>query len=344
MLVGRPDNSRFPPIDILLRAPFDHVDDMYMKVLRRGTVETGPFRGNEFIVVKGGGIGWKQLPPTGSLRIMTGVWRNETWNYNFKCAFDRFDDGAIMLIGFLDRFPFDGDAIPELEGTGVTDLTGRDATNVTEIEDALAITVPENTTVVQLLHEDYSAPAVRLEFSVNDNVGSESVQLQVAAGILDMNQAYDLNISDDFSDDFVRGFRPNTKIVSSIMTQAGFIVNGTEEPSVEPEGFRVYDGGALPVPLDGETEKWNLLEIMYRDGEVWIWWNNLLVPPNPTLTAGLQHPVSVSTPYFPVAPEIDLGKVGFRLWPGAIVRDIEIRDQLVAFNEFTHGQLELTGG
>lgn len=338
-LIGRPNSSRFPPIDVLLRAPIDSADDLYFKVLRRGTIETGPFRGNEFVVVKGAGVGWKDLPSSGSIRIMTGRWRNATWNYQFKAAFDRFDDSAVMLIGFTDQFPFDSDAVPEAEGTGATGET-----NATELEEALMITVPNTTTVVQLLHEDYTSPAVRLEFSINDNTGAESLQLQFVSGLLDMAEPYQLNLTSDTSDDFVRDFRAGTKIVSKIMTQDGFIVNGTETPAVSPEGFRVVDGGTLPVPVDDESEAWNTLEIMYRDGQMWIWWNGLLVPPDPALSAALPTPVSVSTPYFPVATTVEVGKVGLRLWPGAIVRELEIRDQLISFNEFVRGQLELNTG
>jgi hypothetical protein len=342
-LVGRPDASRFPPIDILLRAPIDSIDDLYLKVLRRGDIKTGPFRGNEFVVLKGAGIGWKQLPTSGTLRIMNGEWRNQTWNWQFKVAFDRHDDDAIMLIGFHDKFPFDIDFVPELEGTGVTDLTGGAATNLTEEEIAAATTVPHHTTIVQVIHEDYSAPALRLEFSINDNTGAESIQFQAVAGILDMNEPYDLNIASDFSDDFVRDFRPGTKSVSRIMTQDGFITLGTETPSADPIGFKVVDGGTLPIPIDNEIEQWNVLEVMYRDGQLWVWWNNLLVPPDPTLSAALPSPLTITTPYFPVTPEIEVGKVGFRLWPGAIIRNVEVRDQMISFNEFVHGQLQLSG-
>ena len=339
-LVGRPDASRFPPIDVLLRAPIDSVDDQYFKVLRRGTIETGPFRNNEFIVVKGAGVGWKQLPSSGSIRILTGKWRNETWSYQYKAAFDSQDDDGVMLIGFTDRFPFDVDAVPELEGTGATNAT--DATNATELEAAAMQTVPNKTTVVQLNHDDYTTPAVRLEFSINDATGAEAIQLQMVAGLLDMGRAYELNIDEDLSDDFVRDFRAGTKILSSIMTQDGFIVNGTETPDTTPESFRVVDGGTLPNPLDGELELWNILELMYRDGQLWIWWNGLLIPPSASLTAGQTNPVNVTTPYFPIDPIYELGKVGLRLWPGAIIRDVEIRDQLISYNEFVHGQLQLT--
>lgn len=341
-LVGRPGNSRFPPIDIVLRAPIDNIDDRYMKVVRRGTFNNGPFNGNNYVVVKG--IHWHDLPPRGVVRILTGKYRNQTWEYSFKAAFDRFDDDAVVLIGAFVQFPFDGDAVPEVEGTGATDLDGPTGTNATELETALAATVPDKTTVVQLLHEEYSAPCLRLEFSVNDNSGAESVQLQAKAGILDMSQGYELNLSGEFTDDFVRGFRDGTLSVSRIYTQDGFITTGTETPDAEPADFRVYDGGALPVPVNGETEKWNELKIMYRNGELWVWWNGLLVPPDPTASAALPTPVAVSTPYFPVSPLNEVGKVGLRLWPGATVREVEVRDQLVLFNEFTHGQLELTSG
>ena len=340
-LVGRPDSSRFPPIDILLRAPIDRVDDQYFKVLRRGTIETGPFRNNEFVVVKGAGVGWKDLPSSGTLRIMTGKWEDTTWAYQYKAAFDRLDDSAVMLIGLDEQFPFDLDAIPELEGTGATNLT--DGTNATEIEEARLTTIPDTTTIVQLIHDDYTTPAVRLEFSVNDNTNAESVQLQVVSGLLDVSEQYQLNLGSDVSDDFVRDFRPGTKIVSQIMTQDGFITTGTETPDATPDGFRVLDGGTIPIPIGGESELWNTLEIMYRNGEMWVWWNGLVVPPDPSLSAQLPTPVSVTTPYFPVDPTIEVGKVGLRLWPGAIVREVEIRDQLVSFNEFTYGQLELTG-
>lgn len=340
-LVGRPDASRFPPLDILLRAPIDSLDDIYLKVVRRGTIETGAFQGNSFVVLKGAGIGWKQLPPSGMLRIMNGKWRNQTWGYQYKAAFDRLDDSAVMLIGFSDPFPLNEDFVPELQGTGATDLTGPDATNLTELENAAATTSPAETTVVQVIHEDYSAPALRLEFSINDNTGAEAIQFQASAGILDMSTPYGLNIENDFSDDFVRDFLPGTKAVSRIMTQSGFIVAGNETPTVDPLGFKVVDGGFLPVPLEGETEQWNELEIMYRDGQLWVWWNKLLVPPDAQLSAALPSPQTITTPYFPVAPLTEVGKVGFRLWPGAILRDVEVRDQLITFNEFVYGQLQL---
>jgi len=159
-----------------------------------------------------------------------------------------------------------------------------------------------------------------------------------------MNEAYDLNQSNEFADDLVRNFSPGNYTVSQIHTQDGFISDGISEPDSTPFGFRVYDGGFLPVAVNEDTEKWNELQIMYRDGQLWIWWNRLLIPPDPSLSAALSTPVAVSTPYFPVTTVFQVGKVGFRLWPGAVIREIEVRDQLSGFNEFVNGQLELNAG
>lgn len=324
-LVGRPDNSRFPPVDVLLRAPIDSFDDRFMKVIRRGMFDNGPFAGNWFIVVKG--LGWHDLPPTGVVRTLTGPFRDEVWQYFFKTAFSPFDDDGITLVGMDEPFLFDEDA----EATAET----------APIDIDTSVLVPGNTTVAELLHTDYTSPALRLEFSVLDQPGSESVQLQFKGGILDMSDPYELNIGPDVSDDLVRGMRPGGFSVSRIFTQDGFIAS-TENPTSDPDGFVVYDGGELPVIVDGETERWNELMIMFRNGQLWVWWNNLLIPPDPAESSGLPVPVTVSTPYFPVETNLEVGKVGLRLWPGTKIREIEIRDQLSSFNEFVNGQLMIT--
>jgi hypothetical protein len=166
--------------------------------------------------------------------------------------------------------------------------------------------------------------------------------MQFKGGILDIGTSYELNLASDVSEDFVRGMRPGSYSVSRVYTQQGFITLGTETPSVTPSGFKVYDGGFVPQPINGQTELWNTLEVMYRDGQLWVWWNKLLVPPDTAESAALSTPVAVNTPYFPVPPIGPIGKVGLRLWPGAVVRELEIRDQLFQYNEFNHGQLQLT--
>jgi len=53
-------------------------------------------------------------------------------------------------------------------------------------------------------------------------------------------------------------------------------------------------------------------------------------------------PVAITTPYFQVTSPVEVGKLLMRLWPGTTLREIEIRDQAMSFNEFVHGQLELS--
>lgn len=318
-LVGQPDSSLFPPIDVLLRAPMDNFDDRYVKIIKRGQFTKGPYVGRHYIVVQG--VDWHDLPQRGVLRSLTGLTRNEIWRFNVKVAFAKQADTAQVLIS-EDNVPylFDDDF-----GIG----------------SASATDIPTNTSVAALLHQEYNCPAVRLEFSVNDQTDSESVQLQVRAGILDMSQPYEFDVSGGRLDDLVRGFKPEKAAVSKIMTQQGFITS-IETPAADPDNFKVYKGGFLPITIDGQTERFNELEIMYRQNQIWVWWNKLLVTPDPVLTSALEPAVVVNTPYFPAESATPIGKVGFRLWPGAIIRQVEIRDRLVNFNEFAYGQLRLT--
>lgn len=321
-LVGMPDASVFPPIDVLLRAPIDSFDDRYVKIIKRGQFTKGPYIGRHFVVVQG--LNWSNLPQRGVLRSLTGLTRNEVWKFNTKLAFAKESDTAMVLISEDNvAYVFDEDF-----GIG----TGSVSAGTT--------TVPSNTTIAQLLHQDFNCPAVRLEFSVNSQTDAESVQLQVKAGILDMAEQYELDVSSGRLDDLVRGFTPGNHSVSKIHTQQGFITS-IETPAAEPDAFKVYQGGFLPVPIDGQTERFNELEIMYRGNQIWVWWNRLLVTPDPTESSGLSSPVVVNTPYFPVVSPTPIGKIGFRLWPGAIIRQVEVRDRLTHFNEFAYGQLTL---
>lgn len=324
-LVGMPTNSRFPPIDLLLRAPIDSFDNVYMEVISRGTIAAGPFAGMPFIRVQG--VHHVDLPREGWLRHMTGTWRDHKWHYNHKVSFGL--SGHVMLIGATgDDFRFDEDYVP---GDTETDPSAYGTGST-----------PDNTTVVQLEHQDYTSPCLRLEFSVNDNTGSEAVQMQFKGGILDMGEPYELDSTLLPEDNLVRGMSPYS--ISRTFTQDGFISTGLETPESDPSDFIVYDGGPLAATIDGQTELWNELKVMYRDNELWVWWNGMLVPPDTTASAALPNPVAVNTPYFPVVSDLEVGKVGFRLWPGAVVREFEVRDQLEQFNEFKLGQLELSDG
>ena len=321
--IGRPHGNDYPPIDILLGAPIDNTDDVYLQVVRRGIFGAGPYLNKPYIVVRG--VMWDKLSPAGTLRILTGVYREVIWKYDTK--FFMGDD--IVLASSGDVFPFDDDY-----------MAGSDAT-----VGGLSNT-PGAVTYVELLHNDYTAPALRLQFSINETTGSESVQLQARVGTLSMATPYEydqvVKSGTSFtSDDFVRGFLPGEFSVSAQYTQVGFISDGIgQNVTSTPSDFKVYDGGLLPVPISSETEKWNDLIVMVRDGQVWVWWNNLLITPDQTKSSELPVPVAVNTPYFPIL-SMPIGKVGMRLWPGATLRDIEILDQQAHYNEFLLGQLSI---
>jgi hypothetical protein len=336
MKLGMPleDAHIFPPYDLLLSAPVDSFDDTYMKVIRRGIYTAGPFIGSPFIIVKG--QHWRDLPAQGIIRILTGAFRNTIWRYYYKTAFVGDDSDAITLVGKDNIFPFDDDfPILNFRGTGCT-TTG--ATDVPPPND----NIPRTTIAVELLHQEYSSPAMRFQFDINHSTGSEAVQLQIVVGTLDMTVAYPLHVTTDPRDDLVRGFSPGYT-VSTIMIQQGFITDGIGAGIVSnPANFKVYSGGELPIPVSGQTEKWNDIEVMYRDGEVWLWWNGLLIPPDTLLCSKLTTPVAVNSPYFPINPQLSIGKVALRMFPGAIMRSMEVRDQQVLYNEFLHSQLQLT--
>jgi hypothetical protein len=192
--------------------------------------------------------------------------------------------------------------------------------------------------IVELLHQEYNSPVVRVEFSFNSSTGL--VELQFKVGTLDMSLPYEEDIGDDL-DDFVRGLAPGYA-VSAVYSQAGTFTGVGTQPSASPEGFVVFDGGAQ---IGGtQDEYWNRLEVMVRDDQLWVWWNQLLIPPSTTLSATLPTPVDIDTPYFPLTldPDRQFGKTGLRMWPGAKLRRVDIRTQVTLFSEFTYGQLEVT--
>lgn len=332
-LVGMPEASQnlFPPIDILLRTPGDSHDDEYVKVIKRGQFVSGPYAGKYYIVVKG--PHWRDMPQRGCLRTLTGLTRNENWRFNTKIIFAPPDDDGIILVSEDNMmFLFDDDF-----GIG----TGASGTDYGSGAGQPAVTIPSAVTVAQLIHQDVTSQALRLQFSVNNLTSAESVQLQFRAGELSMCQPYELDISSGAIDDLVRGFTPGKFTVSQNYIQQGFITS-IENPVVSVPGFKVYTGGFLPAPIDGLTERFNELMLMCRDNQLWVWWNRLLITPDPVLNAAFATPVVVNTPYFPIDSAQPIGKVVFRLWPGATLRQVEVRDQLTNFNEFSFGQLKLT--
>lgn len=336
--IGQPaEQLGFPPYDFLLSAPVDSFNDTYMKIIRRGIIGTGVFAGSPFIVVKG--VHWDQLPSEGVLRILTGAFRDVVWKYYFKTAFSGFDDDGTMLIGRSEIFPFDED-FPIHCNAGLSGLGGTFPGQISQ--GSHDVDVPTNTTVVDLLRQDFTSPAIRLQFDLSDSSsGGTTIKLQFIVGILDMTVPYDKDTNRP-EDDLVRGFAPGFT-VSEILIQDGVIADGIgADVTSTPAGFRVFKGGELAIPVEGQTEKWNDLEIMFRDTQVWIWWNKLLISPDTLLSGALPSPVTVNTPYFPINPQIRIGKIAARMFPGAVLRNMEIRDQTLAFNEFTYSQLELT--
>ncbi len=313
-LIGQPSDNKYPPYDILLRAPIDHLDDQYVRVLRKGTFTTGPHDGSNFVIVKG--AHFRDLPQSGHLRVLNGSESGQNWKYFNKAPFWGPDADAIILIGdSVTSFPISDPS---------TTLTNDDQPGITQI--------------CQVLHQEYSAPCVRLEFSVNETVGSESVQVQFKVGTLDMAAAYELNDS-EADDNLVRGLAAGYA-VSDIHTQNGFITD-SESPTASPEGFICYKGG-FKTGAGSTDQLWNVLEIMHRDDQVWIWWNGLLVPPDTAASAALADPVAISTPYFTVEDASEMGKVGMRLWPGTKVRSVDVHNQIIPFSEFTYGQVEIS--
>lgn len=308
--IGRPDSSTFTPYDIVLRAPIDEHTNKYMRVLG-----TGVLNGLNYVRVCG--VHFHDLPPFGAVRILD-PFSNEDQIYNYSRKF---------------MFPSE-----LIEGTGTEPVT-EPCDSIILTGDASNNPVYPGATgdIVELLHQEYSSLVVRLEFSYNTS--TELVELQFKIGTLDMSVPYENDIVDDV-DDYVRGLAAGYT-VSAVYSQSGTFTGVGSQPESAPDDFVVYDGGAQ-VGGD-ESEYWNRIEIMVRDDQVWVWWNQLLIPPSTTLSAALPTPVTVSSPYFPIEvdPNQEFGKTGVRMWPGASLRRFDIRSQLSSFSEFAYGQLEV---
>jgi hypothetical protein len=299
--IGRPTDSDFVPYDFVFRAPVDEYTTTYMRV-----VETGVVSGLNFVRIVG--ADFHELPPFGTIRILSPSTDSDLiFNYGRKMIDPTppagLENSVLLLANATDNVAYPGN----------------------------------QNDIVELLHQDYTSPVVRVEFTANP---SGLVQVQFKVGTLDMSIPYEEDLAGDIKDDFVRGLAPGYA-VSSIYSQSGNFNGVGSQPDVSPDGFVVYDGGAQ---IGGDQDEyWNRIEIMVRDAQVWIWWNNLLIPPNGPLSAGLPTPVDVQTPYFAIEndPNQQYGKNGARLWPGASMRRMDVRTQLTVYNEFTYGQLEI---
>lgn len=178
--------------------------------------------------------------------------------------------------------------------------------------------------VVELLHQEFNSPIVRAEFDYSDTQGEWELTFKV--GTLDMSVAYEGDVADDL-DDYVRGLSEGYS-TSATYSQAGTFSGVGTAPTVSHQDFIIYNGGIAGIT--SPAEYWNKLDIVYKDGHVWLWWNDLLIPP-----------LNDTVPYFTVSTELSRGKFGMRLWPGAKVRDAIVRGQSTQFSEYSREQLEL---
>lgn len=307
--IGRPNSSDFTPYDIVLRAPIDENENKYMRVVGVGNI-------NGLYYIRVSGVHFHDLPKFGAVRILNGDAQNAIFKYTRKFMFPT----AIS----------DESTNPDYDSSGDTIVLAADPSYNSPF-------VGNVGNIVELLHQEYSSPVVRVEFSFNEV--TDLVQVQFKIGMLDMSLPYEDDASDD-NDDYIRGLAPGYA-VSAVYSQAGTFTGVGAQPDASPEGFVVYDGGAQ---IGGtQDEYWNRLEVMVRDDQVWIWWNQLLIPPSGTLSANLPTPVAIDTPYFPIGldPNRQFGKFGCRMWPGSTVRRFDLRTQMTIFSEFTYGQLEV---
>lgn len=327
--IGRPTTSTFVPYDFILRSPVDQYTTKYIRVVDKGMIN-----GLHYIRVVG--VHFHDLPPFGSVRVLSAENHNLVYNYNRKFVFpsitgpDYFGTaGTVETGGTEPTGGYVGDVNTQNVDTLV--LAGGNANNI-PYPGAVG-------DIIELLHQEYNSTVVRVEFSYNTSTGLVEVQFKV--GALDMSLPYEEDILADDVDDFVRGLAPGYA-VSSVYSQAAPFSGIGSQPDASPEGFVVYDGGAqVGGPL---SEYWNTIEIMLRDNQVWIWWNKLLIPPSSTLSQSLPTPVTIDTPYFPIEQDANkqFGKCGVRLWPGATIRRMDVRTQITLYNEFVYGQLEVS--
>lgn len=307
--IGRPEDTPFVIYDVLLRAQIDETVQKFMIVQGVGTLA-------DLHYVRVCGVNFHELPPSGTIRVLSPEDnRNRVFSYTRKFMFPTvsLQDNGNPTAAVNAR-------CDSVILAGTAQYTG-DAGDV-----------------IELLHQEYSCPVVRVVMGYDD--GTEIVTVQFKVGTLDMSTAFEDDDSDDDVDDFVRGIADGYA-VSAEYTQDGTFTGVGDRPEASPDSFVVYEGGEQ---ISSEiSEYWNKLDIMVRDSQVWIWWNDLLVPPSTTLSAALPSPVNISTPYFNIDSDDyrQFGKYGMRLWPGAKVRRIDLRTQLTQRSEYTLGQLEI---
>ena len=286
----------YPPIDVLLRAPVSTVDTKYATVIDRGVFTGGRFDTYNWIKITG--VDWHDLPLHGAVKVLV---------YNGSYTYGQVMTYSAKLIGALAGSNSDA-------GDGIY-LVSLDPT-------------PAVGTAIEILHEEYTTPAARLQFTYGTN--GHDIEMQPIVGTLDMSTPYALGSvgsgsgesgSVGTTDDYIKDFAAHAD--GSLYWQNGSAETSATGITVSTGGFYILTGGVY-----SSTDYYNVLRVMTIEDKVWMWWNNLLLP-------------SSTTPYFTITDSVRYGKFGVRLWPGAKLRRVIMRNKLFGFSEFSLGQIEL---
>lgn len=282
---ARPDDVSsdyiYPPIDILLRAPINVVDSKYAVVTDNGTFSGGQFNGLNYIKLVG--IDIHDLPPVGAVKVI-------------------HKDGSFT---YGQVFSYTGKLI---DSSGGVYIAGSDS-------------IISTGSVCELLHADYTSPAIRLNF---DHDGDHDIAMTPVVGTLSMNPDYEYDNVSEVGDNLIRDFE-GSPLIGSTYWQDGEAELTASEITSSEDGFVIYNGG-----VNVTSEVYNVMRIMTINDQVWIWWNDLLLP------------YTSDQPYFTIVDQIKYGKFGLRLWPGAKLRRFIVRSKIEQFSEFTLGQLSLS--
>jgi len=274
----------FPPVDVLFRAPISTVDTKYATITDTGAFNTGQYSGMSWVQLMG--VNWHDLPSRGAIKVLMfdgSFTYGQTVQYAAKLPSSA---GAAIYLATNDPLPAAG-------------------------------------TVVEILHEEYTTTAARLQF--RHNINSHDIEMQPIVGTLDMGTEYNLESTSptDIADNFIQDFSSSED--GSVYWQNGEAETTTSGITTSESGFYILNGGVVST-----VEYYNVLKIMVNEGQVWMWWNNLLLP------------ADTGNPYYTITDVVKYGKFGLRLWPGSKVRRVILRSKLHQFSEFSLGQLELS--
>jgi len=268
----------YPPVDVLLRAPVSTVDSRYALITAKGTFASGVYAGYGYVKLVG--PTWNDYPPRGMIKVT---------NHNGSYTYGQTMSYIAKVMNFT------GDSIYLV---------------TTE-------TTPNAGSQVEILHEEYTTPAVRLQFL--HNTDGHDIEVTPLVGTLDMAVDY----GSESGANYIRDF-------SSYEAGPTYWQDGSPETSsagavTSTEGFYILNGGIV-----SGVEYYNTLRVMVIENQVWMWWNNLLVP------------TASGNPFFEITDVVKYGKFGLRLWPGSRVRRVVVRSKLFQFSQYSLGQLELS--